>query len=457
MNSSIFIEYETKTREFDGKLLLINHLLNTGFEKIYFGAGRPLRKEALYQKNGVYCFKSISVNEIPFYKKLKALGYTLCLIHAEGGVYYRDSSSSIESMFNQKALRFFDFNFVFGEEIKNNIEKVYGVAASQICIVTGEPRFDLLKNKYLDFFKTDILNKKKEYGNYILINTSFSASNPKAGEAVLRDYWLNEPTFSKKTKDLLMFKMDFFIDVLKLFIEAIEHISLENPDLNFVIRPHPSESWDVYEKTFKTRKNVFVTNIGNVAPWIIGSCGVIHYDCTTGIETLLAKKPVISFAPIIDDKIVAWLPIKVSKLVTSLEQLNLEVKTISNNSYQEHLILDEDINILNGIISNFYQESSPIIAKKLIEYIKCYKFNDTLKAKVFRFLNTINYDFRMSLKTCIYRIKGINDVGNDKRGNFENREVQNKLETIINAEGFSFKFKIRKHSKHSCIIENVKN
>ena len=456
MNSSIFIEYETKTREFDGKLLLISHLLNLGFKNIYFGTAMVLRKEALLQKNGIYFFKSLSVKELSFYQKLKDRGFTLCLIHAEGGIYYKDSSSSIESMFNKKALDFFDFNFVLGNEIKENIAKVNGAKYGKKCYVTGEPRFDLLKPEYNSFFKEDIMNNKKLYGEFILINTSFSASNPTVGTKVLRDYWLNEPSFSKKTKELLMFKMDFFKKVIAEYLIAIELLSLKNPTMNFIIRPHPSESLKLYKDRYKNHKNIYVTNEGNVAFWIASSKGVIHYDCTTGIESLLAKKPVISYTPTIDKSIVAWLPIAVSNNLTNIKELQAAANSISRNNYDEIKISNEYNLQLENIISNFFQKSSPIIAKTLYDNIENMFFKDNLTIRILRFKNTLYFNTRTYFKKWYYKIKGIDDTWRVKAGIFNRKEIDAKLKKINTIEDFDFMFSVKKHSNYSCRIEIVR-
>lgn len=456
MDSSIFIEYETKTREFDGKLLLISHLLNSGFKNIHFGSAMPLRKEALLQNNGIYFFKSLSVNELSFYQKLKDRGFTLCLIHAEGGIYYKEISTSIESMFNKIALDFIDYNFVFGDEIKENIIKVNGVNFDKKSHVTGEPRFDLLKPKYQSFFNTEINNIKNIYGEFILINTSFSAANPKIGFEVLRNYWLNEPTSSEKAKELLMFKMEFFKKVLADYLIAIKTLSLKFPNLNFIVRPHPSESLQVYQNKFGKNKNVFVTNKDNVASWIMSSKGVIHYDCTTGIEALLANKPVISYTPILDKSIVAWLPIAVSNNISNIDKLESAVELISTNNYGNNKISDQYNQQLSNIISNFYQNSSPLLVDILNKNVPKKSFKNTLKRQVLRFKNRIYYNIRTILKKYYYKIKGINEVGMDKIGVFKKEEIEFKLNKINSIEKFNFKVSVKIHTQNSCVI-NIDN
>ena len=98
-NTPIFIPFETKSREFDGKLLLISHLLNAGFKNIFLGSRGRTQKEALSHTNGLFIFKSLSVDDVPFYKLLKKRNYKIALLHVEGGIHYKDNEDSIKSTY----------------------------------------------------------------------------------------------------------------------------------------------------------------------------------------------------------------------------------------------------------------------------------------------------------------------------------------------------------------------
>ena len=40
-------------------------------------------------------------------------------------------------------------------------------------LVIGHPKYDLLKKPYVNFWKTEVDEIKKKYGNYVLFNSSF--------------------------------------------------------------------------------------------------------------------------------------------------------------------------------------------------------------------------------------------------------------------------------------------
>lgn len=447
INTPIFIEYEIKSREFDGKLLLITHLLNAGFSKIYFGASLPLRTEAISHTNGVYFFKSVWKSEEILYKKLKEQGFILVLLHAEGGIYYKNNRSAIESSFNAEILDYFDYIFVYGNQIKEDIERIHGSQFKLKTIVTGEPRFDLLKPKYRIFFNDQLNRLKKKFNHYILINTSFSLANPHEGYTDLKKYFLDNLTFSQEAKQLYMLKMDFFPKVVNEFVKAINELALYFPNLIFVVRPHPSESENFYKEKFKGTNNIVVKKNGNVAAWILASLGVIHYDCTTGIEALLARKPVISYIPVKDDNVVAWLPIEASKKATELDDLLNEVNNIQKNEYDN--TLDPVIkNILIDTINNFTSESAPLITNilslKVCGSEKSLKTTNYLKCLI---LN-INYNLKIILKCIVKR----SNLSVAKFGKIDKKEIRKKIEVLQNILNFNNRVKIKRHTIHSYII-----
>ena len=101
----------------------------------------------------------------------------------------------------------------------------------------------------------------------------------------------------------------------------IKLLSNSFPDKKLIIRPHPLERMDIYQKEFNTFNNIEVIRKGSVREWIVNAEAIIHYDCTTGIESLIAGKNVISFCPFYDENIVARLPIEISTKFTKIDDL----------------------------------------------------------------------------------------------------------------------------------------
>jgi surface carbohydrate biosynthesis protein len=439
MNRPIFIEYETKTREFDGRLLLISNLLNKGASTVFFGTKSGIHREIQNHTNGIFIAKSFSMDGKTYYKELKRKNFSIILLHVEGGILYKDMEDVIVSYFPKELLSLTSLNFVYGQKIKDGIKKFIG--SQEIIkktVVSGEPRFDLLKPKYERFFKTQVSQILEKFGEFILINTSFSTANPYAGEDRIREFFSNEETYSDEVKKRLIFKIDFLKEVLNEYLDAIETLSNLDKTRSFVIRPHPSESKKLYEDRFRKIENVYVDNSGNVVSWIHACKGVIHYDCTTGMEASLAKKPVISYLPKYNEKVVAWLPIALSCRTTNQKDLAEKVNSILTDDFKFD-IPNDIMHDWQGIIHNVKHESSEIIADKILEMQYVYIENEPLM-KINPQLIFIRIKKYFSYVVKSYLIK--KPVSIIKSGSISKKEIRSKLTLLNQIHNFDYSFKL---------------
>ena len=68
------------------------------------------------------------------------------------------------------------------------------------------------------------------------------------------------------------------------FAALIKKLSIQNPSLNFIFRPHPALNPTYWYNSFATQKNIHVICRGSVQPWIYAALATIHSGCTTGLE-----------------------------------------------------------------------------------------------------------------------------------------------------------------------------
>ena len=431
----VFIPYETKSREFDGKLLLIAHLVNAGFENIFFGSRGATKREAIKHKKGIYIFKSLSESDISFYKLLKRKKFTIVLLHVEGGIHYKENKDSIISTYPENIFKYVDVNFVFGQKIKDDIYKYVGKGIGDKTIVSGDPRFDLLKEKYRFFFKERYKEIVSRYNKFILVNTSFSLANPEVGKEKLMNFFKNEKTFSEGVLKKLVKKGAFFDGVLEDYLLALKECANTFVETNFVIRPHPSEALQTYLDCFKEVQNVYVVKEGNVADWILASIGVMHYDCTTGLEALIAQKPVIAYVPRVDEEVVAWLPIFMSKRVETIPLLKENIKEILNSSFEDLLYKEKELDF-KAIVNNVADTSSEIILNNLIDL----ELNGDTQLKLNK-RNFVLMNIKDQIKSVLIGLKlkeKDNSIYLKKFDSCDKKEVYEKLMILSNIESFSF-------------------
>ena len=367
MKKTIFIANETKVREFDGRLLLASNLVEDFDVKI--GSRSGIKRELLATINGIFIPKSLSKEEIPFYRKLKERGHKIVLIHAEGTALFHDIEEALKVLFPKECDPFVETYIVSGIEIKDAMLKHLKFIQTERIHVAGDPRFDLLKPNYLEFWKKDIKKLNKKYGEFVLINTNFATGNAKVGNEIIKAFYKNNSDYSEVIKEKYLYKHEYIHEVMLDYIDAVKELSLKFKELNFVIRPHPSESHLPYNEAFHESPNVFVTHEGNVTKWILASKAVIHYDCTTGVEAVLANKPCISYTPKVDKSILAWLPVLVSNQIEDLHDLAQTVGHLDQSSKAYELNTSTK-DILGRYLFNYTDESSAVIA----EIIKKSKF-----------------------------------------------------------------------------------
>ncbi len=71
----------------------------------------------------------------------------------------------------------------------------------------------------------------------------------------------------------------------------------EHTSAQVVIRPHPSEAYDVYHAVAASDEHIMVDGSGDAFGWICGASCVIHNSCTTGVQAAMVETPVIAYTP----------------------------------------------------------------------------------------------------------------------------------------------------------------
>lgn len=362
---NLYFPIETTVRELDGKLLLASRLAK--YYNIILGSRFRLKQLASADTDGVYMVKSINIQDADFYKVLKAKRFKIILLHSEGGVLTKDTSEFVKYSYPDELSVYIDKLFIYGSQIKSDILKFTTLYPESKLVVTGEPRFDLNKNKFNDFYHTE-----KELGNlkpFVLINTSFGLSNHKEGDEWVDNYIANNQDFSEILRSILAEKKVKFKKYVTDFVSLVQHLATRFPSLNFVVRPHPEENNNTYIQAFKDIPNVRVIHKWGVGLWILNSVCVIHHDCTTGIEARINGKPVISYGLEHDDRLDAWLPIAVSMNLENQNHVEEALSEIIKGDYNDRL-REEHLLLLSSFIHNAVDgvESHDLIYQELLEW-----------------------------------------------------------------------------------------
>lgn len=173
--------------------------------------------------------------------------------------------------------------------------------------VTGSPRFDLCLPSYEWMTARKVAALRSRYGPFILACTRFTAVAHAEG--------IDDP-FRRKLNPVIWpesFDMD---EVTRLWfskwrrdvhdfadtVVLIKEIAVNFPHYTIVLRPHPSESLAFYKQAFSSFKNVVVNRDDGVLVWLRAADLMVHSNCTTGLEAVLAGKPVLNLLPAGEDR-----------------------------------------------------------------------------------------------------------------------------------------------------------
>ncbi len=296
----LLIPVENQVRELDPKLLLACVAAQRGFSSV-IGSRRELEFRIDSYPRSIYLSKSMTGRSLIFFRLAKKFDHEIvtwdeeALVHLPPETYF-------SRRLHPEAIRQVSQLFAWGQD---NVElwHQYPQLPDNLPIHSvGNPRTDMLRPEMQPFYEDEVQALRDTYGDFLLINTNFNHVNAFGPDMNLFQPVSNPdeiPKFGRAAKgmsreyaeDLWNHKLAVFKD----FQELIPKLEQAFPQLNIVVRPHPTERHDVYNKIAARCPRVHVTNQGNVVPWILATKAVLHNGCTTGIEAFVMGVPAISY------------------------------------------------------------------------------------------------------------------------------------------------------------------
>ena len=302
----LLIPVENQVRELDAKLLLACVAAKRDLTSI-IGPKRKIENHIASFPRGIFLSKSLRIVKRKFFPIARLLGHEIvawdeeALVHLPPETYFSRRLSPV-------GMEHVSHLFAWGED---NVElwRQYPQLPPEIPIhITGNPRADLLRPDMQGYYKAEADQIRKTYGDFILINTNFNHVNAfypaqnlfqpvkepgevaKFGQAARG----MAPEYAEGFRD---HKQAVFEDFQKL-IPALERAFPEHP---LVVRPHPTENQDIYHEIAARCRRIWVTNEGNVVPWLMAARVLIHNGCTTGVEAFVMRVPAVSYRATVND------------------------------------------------------------------------------------------------------------------------------------------------------------
>jgi surface carbohydrate biosynthesis protein len=304
-NPIVLFPIEIGTRELDSKLVMASALAAegctaiVGYKEALKAIGQTARR-AIWQ--GKSLFSSKTRDHIADH--LIARECPIMFLHDEGGIHQVSAwSQNVLKKHRVDDLRTRDITrvCVWGEKQKEVISK-FAKELSGVLAVTGSPRFDLCHPKFSWLVNAKDQDEIATCSPYILVCTRFVNAAHAEGQEVpfLRRMYSTgwpESFDAKAIADVVFTQWQQAVHDFADLVVLVKEIALAYPHYTIVLRPHPSESLIFYQQAFSRFKNVMVRRDKSVLNWIRSAALIIHSNCTTGIEAVLAKRPVLNLLP----------------------------------------------------------------------------------------------------------------------------------------------------------------
>ncbi len=292
LSRSLLLPVETLNREFDGKLLLALHAAERGWQTA-IGKRSTLHHNLQRFPRSIYFSKGIRAGNKAVFRILAGLGHTIVGLDEEGLVNVSDEMFLLKM--DPEVLNYLRAAFAWGK----NDARVYRLAgglAQKPVVVTGNPRVDLLRPEFAEYFSGEVVKVRERYRQFALLNTNFAMVNHfiAAQTRFKAADWVSEDKAEAMKSGLLGHKarlLDAFLDLLPGLAEQLHPCPL-------IIRPHPSENQQTWVDAANGLANVHVVHEGSVVAWLAAADVLIHNGCTSAVEAAIIGTPALSYRPV---------------------------------------------------------------------------------------------------------------------------------------------------------------
>ena len=293
----IVIPIEVKDRELFYKVFLSYQILkNVNNSKVIICSNRHMFQRIGRFENCIFFEKNVFTKRLNL--KLK-INNKILMIDEEGPISLLEKFNN-DYRYKKETFKYYDKLLFWGN---NDLRKLsISKTNRKKALVSGHPKFDLLKLPYVKIYDKKVKKIKKKYNKYILFASSFEDGRKFALRqqivAIKSSCEGKSKTYIKNQIDNLKKLIFIHQKNYELTIKLLKSLAYENPDMNIIFRRHPAEEDNVVERKFgKIPKNLFIVYSGSITPWIIGSEIYMHSGCTTFFEASILKKKIVTFLP----------------------------------------------------------------------------------------------------------------------------------------------------------------
>lgn len=306
------IPVEIKVRELDAKVLLALAACERG-ARVVLGDLREARLFGGAATQGAMLAKSVNSSNPEYHARLKRQGVRLLALDEEG-LTYPNWNTYLQLNAPAAGVASVDRFLTWGQAQATLMAGSRGDLGVPI-VVTGNPRFDLLRPDLRTFYAAERDAHRREHGDYVLVNTSFGAVVDVAGPEGMIDLLVRMGAV--RTPEEIAYYQDYVAHsrlLVDAFVDLLGRMDRE-AGCRIILRPHPAEDLRFWGRVTRDLPNVRVRQDGPAAGWIYGCRLLVQKGCTTAIEALALDVPAVTFDGVRSDQFDLDLPRQLSRCV----------------------------------------------------------------------------------------------------------------------------------------------
>jgi surface carbohydrate biosynthesis protein len=310
----LLLPVEVKARGLEGRLLLGAHAAVRGW-KVVIGQKHALNANLPGLPRGLYVDKGIQRFQLPQIRLINALGNTYAGVDEEGLVHEGGPNAYVKRRYSPETLAATRAFCAWGDDQAGIMRAATPELADRV-VVTGNPRVDLWRREMHGLHRRRIERIRDEVGRFVLFPSNFANVIGADGPALTEQYNVltghyDDPDERRRFAGYLEMRRGI-LDRLKV---VLPRLARELPaSHSLLVRPHPSEDHGFWAEVAAAEPRVVVRYDGPITPWMLASDGVVHSNCTTGVEAVVAGIPAVAYAPL-DESAFPMLPNQVSFVV----------------------------------------------------------------------------------------------------------------------------------------------
>lgn len=297
--------------------------------------------------------------DLDLIKKIEKTKSSMFFLHDEGAFYYRNEyESAVKRIYPEEYFSrpFLKKVYFWGDRQRSVFDKAYEDCSLR---VTGAPRLDYLRFLEVQRKAKEQDNKGREPGSkYVLVCSRFAGISPTKDDiSLISENFLNirmqaEGASGISEGELFRQQVKRWCSVSverAQFIDAVYNLARNNPDTQFLFRPHPGEDASLYRSIYRFLENVTVDKSGDLSQVLERAKLFIHSESTSGVEAAVIGIPSINFSPRDNDDHAIAGASEVGEKVRDSDELELAFKCLL---VQPKVSLGKDAELLFPYVKN---------------------------------------------------------------------------------------------------------